>query len=590
MHRSLRNGVRIVTVNPFQFGAANDLSPEEILDYYIEDFNFSRFIQSKRNVFIVGERGSGKTMTLLYHALAAQRRKAELAGVPHDLERVGVYVPCNTPLIHRPEHELLTEFKAAVLSEHFLVLAVAHHLALTLDENAEIVGGPGTAALGDELGDALGRTLPDGPTLFRRVLAFTAREIRETQNLINRADSDTFYSQSLSFPTLLMPLFDVFGRVSALRSSHFLLMIDDAHDLNEHQVRALNSWIAYRDHSLFSFKVATAKVNPPSRITASGGSILEGHDFTVVDMEKPFQNDLSDFGRLAARIVSRRLKRIGCEEAPDVFFPVHPTVERDLERAKEAARKEALGKYGPSEKKKISDYVYKYHRAIYFRSRDPKANLPLYSGFKMIVYLSTGVVRNLLEPCFWMYDKAVSVGGQEGAGSGPVSAVGPSIQNEILMSLSGKMWEQLEDGLDKIVAGCTRDDARRLERFFEELAQLFRGRLLSGGSEPRAISFSVSGMGGGPEAEELKRLLFIARKATFLYSRSGAAKDSGSRERYYVPNRMLWPVRGLDPQGQHARVSLPASRLMAAARGTATLAANVVERDDGQKDLFDGSG
>ena len=47
----------------------------------------------------------------------------------------------------------------------------------------------------------------------------------------------------------------------------------------------------------------------------------------------------------------------------------------------------------------------------------------------------------------------------------------------------------------------------------------------------------------------------------------GPAKDGGKREVYYVPNRMLWPVYGLDPIGQHARVSLKASDVWSAANG-----------------------
>ena len=84
----------------------------------------------------------------------------------------------------------------------------------------------------------------------------------------------------------------------------------------------------------------------------------------------------------------------------------------------------------------------------------------------------------------------------------------------------------------------------------------------------------------------MERLLKIARRATLLYIREGAAKDYGSREYYYVPNRILWPVRGLDPQGQHARVSLPAGRLLAAARGEKTLKASSVEVGEAQGGLF----
>ncbi|HDL85937.1 MAG TPA: hypothetical protein ENH11_06395 [Candidatus Acetothermia bacterium] len=63
----------------------------------------------------------------------------------------------------------------------------------------------------------------------------------------------------------------------------------------------------------------------------------------------------------------------------------------------------------------------------------------------------------------------------------------------------------------------------------------------------------------------LEELLSIARKAQYLYRYSGVAKSQGRREYYYVPNRLLWPDRGLDPIGQNARVSLRASALWAAA-------------------------
>ena len=52
-----------------------------------------------------------------------------------------------------------------------------------------------------------------------------------------------------------------------------------------------------------------------------------------------------------------------------------------------------------------------------------------------------------------------------------------------------------------------------------------------------------------------------------LYERIGPAKDRGLREKYYVPNRMLWPSIGLDLHGQHARASLKAKDLLAAADG-----------------------
>ena len=569
--------------NPFVFGAANDFSPDEVLEYYIEDFNYSRFLNSTRNVFILGERGSGKTMTLLYHKLATQRRKAEREGEQCSLDYVGVYIPCNTPLMHRTEHELLSAFKAEVLSEHFLVLGIIHWLAKTLDENAALIDVTRSRSLGEEFGDAIGRNIPLEKSFPKQVLAFARQEILKTQRAINRTDSESFYNLALSFSTLVVPLLELLQRIPALSGSHFLLMVDDAHDLNEHQIRVLNSWIGYRDHPAFSFKVATVKVDRPTLLTSTGGFILEGHDFTVVDMEKQVQNEQSEFGRLAKRIVGRRLERIGCEKTPGEFFPVHESVKQGLADAREAARAEALEKYPDGTPTQISDYVYKYHRAIYFRRRE-RANLPVYSGFETIVYLSTGVVRNLLEPCYWMYESALSDADDNTV---ILKGISPTIQDEIIKRQSGKAWDVLRDGLDKVVVGCSDEDARQLHRLFEQLAQLFRARLHGSGSEPRATSFSISGREQGKNFKELERLLKIARRATLLYIREGAAKDYGSREYYYVPNRILWPVRGLDPQGQHARVSLPAGRLLAVARGEKTLKSSSAEVGEAQGGLFD---
>ena len=62
--------------NPFNFKAANSLSDDDILNYYIDDYNYSRFILSPDNYFIYGERGSGKTMTLKYHSLKIQLKSS----------------------------------------------------------------------------------------------------------------------------------------------------------------------------------------------------------------------------------------------------------------------------------------------------------------------------------------------------------------------------------------------------------------------------------------------------------------------------------------------------------------------------------
>ncbi len=554
----------MTTINPFSFSAATDLEAGDLLYYYISDHNHSRFIQSKRNIFLLGERGSGKTMTLRFHSLEVQELKAKESQSKPSLDWIGVYVPCRTPLTQRTDHELLDKQRGYVLSEHFLSLSILSAILQALEVIREAFRTLDEGALSEEVEAVLATTLPAGSSFLSRMRRFTAAEARRTQVAINQADED-FYPNAFSFATLVIPMLEALTRMEPFSRSHFLIMLDDADYLNPHQIQAVNSWIAYRDHSRFSFKLATSKVMRPHRITSSGGSIAEGHDFTVVDMENPLHNERSDFGRLARLIIERRLERIKCKSTPEEFFPVGPSVERQLEECRAQARTEAKQKYPNGSDKQISDYVYKYYRAIFFRRR-PKANRPVYSGFDMITYLSTGVVRNLLEPCYAMYDKALSRTSDQESDSCPIQSISPTIQSEVILALSERPWAKLEEGLHNHIADCTKKQAEQLKQLFDALARLFRERLLSNCSEPRATSFTISG-GDSLERQELDQLLSIARKALLLYARQGPAKAAGARETYYVPSRMLWPARGLDPLGQHARVSLKAKDLMAAARG-----------------------
>ena len=99
--------------NPFEYEAANNLQPKDIIEFYIEDFNFSRFIQSTKNVFLIGERGSGKTMALLYNSFGIQYMIAKDTGV--DYSRIGIHIPCNTPLFMKKEYLLIEdEYKKAI--------------------------------------------------------------------------------------------------------------------------------------------------------------------------------------------------------------------------------------------------------------------------------------------------------------------------------------------------------------------------------------------------------------------------------------------------------------------------------------------
>jgi hypothetical protein len=120
---------------------------------------------------------------------------------------------------------------------------------------------------------------------------------------------------------------------------------------------------------------------------------------------------------------------------------------------------------------------------------------------------------------------------------------------------------------------------------------LFKRRLLEHKSEPRAIVFSISQMKQEDIYIKLSELLDIARKAQLLYIRIGNAKDLGKQERYYVPNRLLFPSRGLDPHGQYSRISLKVTDLWNAAENNTLIPFSDHDEDNNakimQRNLFD---
>lgn len=540
--------------NPFEYEAANNLPFDDILDFYIEDYNFSRFLQSTKNIFLIGERGSGKTMTLLYNSLKVQIHKMRNLGEV-SFNKIGVHIPCNTPLFHKKEYLLIEdEYRKSIICEHYLVLSIMYYIADTLagitelEEDTKRVEKDLYSDVQYYWNVDLER---DKKSFFHSICKYINKEIIATQRLINDYSSNAFYENSMSFASSVIPFLSIIKQIDALKNSHFMLMFDDAHDMNDYQIKSLNSWIAFRDHSTFSFKVATTKVFRPRFITSTGGSILEGHDFITVDMEQPFQNADTSFYKLSENIIKRRLEQAGINSVSvDDFFPQHESIVKELHECKEVARLKAIEKYGDNaSQKQIDDFVYKYHRAIYFKNRHGKANRPPYSGFETIVDISTGIVRNLLDPCYWMYDAAMDDNNQ-------IYSISPSTQTKIIISRSERLWDVLRRGLDKVVENCSSSQGRQIYQLFDHLMILFSKRLKSDLSEPRAIVFSISEVIDDNMHGVIQELLNIARQAQYLYIRVGNAKERGRQEIYYVPNRMLFPSRGLDPHGQYSRVSL----------------------------------
>lgn len=543
--------------NPFDFDGAKNLPDRLLIDWFIDDHNYSRFLKSSRNVLLLGHRGCGKSMTLLYYSLALELKKLDTPLQQKDLSHFGIYISCSTPLARRVDHDFFEDDKfSKAISEHYFVLSIAVAIAEHCEHIVEVLDEDSLCDLKEDLFYVFDEELPADHTIFKCIKRTLNKELRSTQEQFLSFENRSDFTFARTFYTLIVPFLGALRNTSVLKESHFSLMIDDAQDLNEEQRLLLNSWLSYRDHSVFSFKVALATVVDFDRKTSTGGSIIEGHDYITINLEQPFQNENSQFGMLARNIIEKRLRNIGLEVSPDEFFEESPEFKKEIESCRQEVIESYTADHPTADKKQINDYAYKQARALYFRRRSPKANRPVYSGLDTLIHLSSGVVRNLLLPCYWMYDDAVSKAGGE-----VVTKIAPGIQLDVIMRESEKLWSRVRDGLDRELDDCTKEQAKQIFNLVSALGDYFRDRLFNHLSEPRIITFTISDR--TPDSDEqLMPILALMRKAQIMYRRSGTAKDAGRQEDYYTLNRLFWPARGLDPHGQHGRASIRATALI----------------------------
>lgn len=547
--------------NPFEYEAASSLDTERLSSWFIDDHNYARFIKSRRNVIIDGDRGSGKSMILVYYAIENELARANAAGDQPDLSNVGIYVPSNNPLLQRSEHrETLEGPSGNIISERYLTFTILAAIGKGLRNVENRLDEDERQSILDELrylmpSDKFGAV--SSPSTY--VSRYVRDALKLDQETLAKGLDFEFSLDTSSFYIHILPLLEALRGTRTLANTHFSLLIDDAHMLDPYQQRIINSWLAYRDHSLFSLKVAIAGTRNYDYRTTFGGNILEGHDYTSVNLYKPFQNLESEYGRFAVKVVERRLRQAGITAKVQDFFPTSEAFAKDLRNAKGKAEQLAVQRgIDPNDRKSFNDFRYKFGRAIYFRDRSRRANKPQYSGFETISHLSTGVIRSLLNLCYSMFEREVSLLKKD------PSLIRSDVQRQIILEASDKQWEFVRGELDKSIAHCTPTDAAKIERLLKRLSEYFRSRLLHHDSEPRVLVFSISAFDRVRDAE-LVRLLDLAEEGQLLYVRSGTAKSGGGRENYYVVNRMLFPQYGLDVQGQHGRASLRAEDLLAAA-------------------------
>lgn len=547
--------------NPFIFDRPNTIDVDEFIKFYIKDNIYTRFLESTRNIIIIGVRGSGKTSTLRYYSFPVQYKNPD---VKDKFSIIGIYIPNKHPILGKREYLLYENIdKQFVVVEHFLCINILSNICDTFIDSYEYLKFEKETEnkILTNLSYIFETSFPDTGSLFENLKLFITKESNASQRKLNNNNFESFVDYSFSFNNTIIPFLEQIRLIPSLNNSHFSLFFDDIQDLGEIHKKIINSWIAYRDNKLFSFKIATAEIKP-LYTTSTNGVILEGHDFVKLDMTRRIFNKASEFNSFAREVISRRLQLAGIENNVDEFLPVADSFNDGLKKAKIKAKKMAQKKYPHPKGTQINDYVAKYGRAIFFRERNPKANLPTYSGIDTIIDISTGVIRNLLTPIFFMYEKQLANNKNKNE---IVLTIPPSVQKEIIIKRSESFWERIRN-IDSEIDNCTKEVALQINNFFNQLMIYLKKRLKDDKiSEPRAINFIITQYSSEEEKTKINELINASLRSTLLYQRLVSHKATGEKIPLFIPNRLMLPVHGLDPHGQYSHFPISAKSFLNAA-------------------------
>jgi len=545
-------------INPFVFDRPNTITVENFINFYIKDHLYTRFLESTRNIILIGVRGSGKTSTLKYYSFPVQYVNSKKT---NKFDIIGIYIPNKHPLLEKKEYLLYKENeKQNIVVEHFLCINIISSICDTFSDtykHLEIDTELKNTIL-ENLSYIFESTFIKSNTLFQSIKLFLNKESISSQKKLNNNNFESFIDFSFSFNNTVIPLLEQLKLIPKLSNSHFSLFFDDIQDLELSHKKIINSWISYRDNKLFSFKIATAEIKS-SFITLNGGVILEGHDFIKIDLTRRIFNKSSEFSLFAKNVIRKRLDIVGIDVDVEKFLPISKPFSEGIQEAKQKAKILAHKKYPNPTGTQISDYVSKYGRAIYFREKHPKSNKPIYSGFETLVDISTGVIRNLLTPIFFMYEKQYSNKKHK-----KFTNIPENIQSEIIINRSDSFWEKIKN-IDSEIDNCPKTLSEYIFNFYSQLMIYLKKRIKEENiSEPRALNFIISSA-TDEEMIKINEILDISLKSTLLYKGMIGNKSTGVKIPLYIPNRLMLPAHGLDPHGQYSHFSITATAFLNAA-------------------------
>ncbi|MDQ0592187.1 hypothetical protein QFZ37_000556 [Chryseobacterium ginsenosidimutans] len=550
--------------NPFEYKNPDAISPKDIIDLFVPVFGEYYNIPLIGHTFINGARGSGKSMMFRYMMPECQRlvnKRGEKLDEPRkitDLEYFSIFLPIKKGHLNKTDIQLNESHGDALLNEHFMV---AHFSLVMFDELSKLEiddDGLNLEKLklfynevfveeliycGFENEDVINiedaKSIKDVFKSIIKTLKIINKDFQKDyiNKLVNTNESVPYNGCILSYSDFLTVIIKEFRQLPFMPNDKpIFLLIDDADELSIIQRKILNSWVAVRSTDVISLKIST-QLKYKVFSTVNGSRIDTPHDYSEINMNDIYTTKRGLYYDRVKAVVEKRLQRYTDDPilAEDFFMEDSKQKEKIAElfnQLKEQQLQRGL------DSDQAYDYAYRYTTPIYITNLGGNRSTFSYSGFKQLVNISTGIIREFIDFSSDMFEEAISSNKGE-----KLKFISPSIQNDKIRKYSEQRVIYEFDKYKDEVEVENKVDMDKLRNLIHGMGELFKMILISDQSERRVFSVALN----DEPSDELKKILDLGVSTGYLQKSMIGNKEGTGRARLYILNRALSPFFGLDP-------------------------------------------
>lgn len=493
MERDIRN--RFDEKKPFDVVRAEDFGGDlhefyEPLETLIRKASGVDIIGS-RPVFLIGGRGTGKTMVLKFLSFGMQlkdfirrmpdQRKSwdrlgaqDIKAFLKEKKFIGIYLRFKTTEYDSMKKELVRLFKP------YLSIKLAEQMFtfLKILKSSKMISSNLEAKISKIFIEQIKEPRLEAESSIDGVLRLIKKDILPLFETI--LEKSSYYSideikKAYSIPIVIsgriifsLPDF-VFTELGSLRGKKLFVLLDELEYLNEYQKRCIGELIKDSDETSVIFKVGSRYMPKDLPVGESSEVLQEPHDFRVIyiadALNAAHSGKKTDYICLIKNILNKRLQKSDFFKSKGIttikqLFPDLPIEEearvlvenreKHWNRFKNFLRQSKSEKeiyetisylkypanpiieklnmlliyrgYSPQEiKRMLEEYLHRKNRKYAFLYRKNALNLlfQLYSdyrsekkyvGITVIVYLSSGIIRNAIEICNQALNSAYNFG------------------------------------------------------------------------------------------------------------------------------------------------------------------------------------